>query len=255
MTPMQRFMLDEANRKRADYALKAPALLQAEDSLHIKLIALNNDVTRLRALPVMAERQKMKRDELLPRWEPVAKDYLESARAYENPVLVYCIIWLLDVRRFDQALDWADIAIHQGQQTPDNIKSTLPAFVAAQVFDWATCELESGRSPEPFFSRTFENVTKVWRVNERITARYYRLAGLTMLRNSEGGIHISAVDDTVRLEQAMEMLIKARELNSKSPVKTAIDRIRMRIRALKAAQDEEKTTQQPGGRSEEYESL
>ncbi|EMY3450581.1 terminase, partial [Escherichia coli] len=70
-------------------------------------------------------------------------------------VLVYCIIWLFDTGDLSRALDWADIAISEGQATPDNFRSTLPAFVADTVLQWATDNSEAGHSIEPYFSRTF----------------------------------------------------------------------------------------------------
>ena len=30
-------------------------------------------------------------------------------RVYQNPILVYCIIWLFDTGQFEMALRWADI--------------------------------------------------------------------------------------------------------------------------------------------------
>ncbi|EMU7983165.1 terminase, partial [Salmonella enterica] len=151
MTPMQRWMQGCREEQQTREAMKHPRLLQAEDSMHIKLAALDIDVKKLRGLTRIADRIDMKRDELLPRWEPVAREYVESGKAYANPILVYCIIWLIDVRRFDTALVWADLAIEQGQEMPPNIKSRMPAFIAASIYDWAEMEAEAGRTVEPYF--------------------------------------------------------------------------------------------------------
>ncbi|EFU6568956.1 terminase [Salmonella enterica] len=213
-------------------AIKHPRLLQAESSMHIKLAALDIDVKKLRGLTRIADRINMKRDELLPRWEPIAREYVESGKAYPNPILVYCIIWLIDARRFDTALAWADLAIEQGQEMPPNIKSRMPAFIASSIYDWAEMEAECGRTVEPYFQQVFDRVVHHWRINERIASKYYRFAALWLLRDNDGKPRASSISDVALLEKADGLLAKASELHPKIQVKTMRERIAARIRAL-----------------------
>ncbi|HGB5310767.1 TPA: phage terminase small subunit, partial [Salmonella enterica subsp. enterica serovar Poona] len=200
MTPMQRFQQEWRDRQTAQLLGRHPELLRAEDSMHIKLAALDIDVKKLRGLTTIADRVDMKRDELLPRWEPVAREYVESGKAYPNPILVYCIIWLIDVKRFDTALAWADLAIAQGQEMPPNIKSRMPAFIAASIYDWAETEAEAGRTVEPYFQQVFDKVAHHWRLNERIASKYYRFAALWLLRDHDGKPRASSITDVALLE-------------------------------------------------------
>ncbi|HGB5310770.1 TPA: phage terminase small subunit, partial [Salmonella enterica subsp. enterica serovar Poona] len=200
MTPMQRFQQEWRDRQTAQLLGRHPELLRAEDSMHIKLAALDIDVKKLRGLTRIADRVDMKRDELLPRWEPVAREYVESGKAYPNPILVYCIIWLIDVKRFDTALAWADLAIAQGQEMPPNIKSRMPAFIAASIYDWAETEAEAGRTVEPYFQQVFDKVAHHWRLNERIASKYYRFAALWLLRDHDGKPRASSITDVALLE-------------------------------------------------------
>ncbi|EBO9661540.1 terminase [Salmonella enterica] len=232
MTPMQRFQQRWNEQVRAEDAAKHPRLLQAEDSLHVKLAALDIDVRKLRGLTRIADRIDMKRDDLLPRWEPVAREYVESGKAYSNPILVYCIIWLIDVKRFDTALTWADLAIAQGQEMPPNIKSKMPAFIAASIYDWAEMEAEAGRTVEPYFNQVFDKVAHHWRLNERIASKYYRFAALWLLRDHDGKPRASSITDVALLEKSDQLLAKAAELHPKIQVKTMRQRIAARIRAL-----------------------
>lgn len=232
VTPMQRFQQNWLEKQRVQQAAKHPDLLRAEDSMHIKLAALDIDVKKLCSLTRIADRIDMKRDELLPRWEPVAREYVESGKAYPNPILVYCIIWLIDVKRFDTALTWADLAIEQGQEMPPNIKSKMPAFIAASIYDWAEMEAECGRTVEPYFWQVFDKVAHHWRLNERIVAKYYRFAALWLLRDHDGKPRASSINDASLLEKADGLLAKAAELHPKIQVKTVRERIAARIRAL-----------------------
>lgn len=232
ITPMQRFQRNWLEKQRVQQAAKHPDLLRAEDSMHIKLAALDIDIKKLRSLTRMADRIDMKRDELLPRWEPVAREYVESGKAYPNPILVYCIIWLIDVKRFDTALAWADLAIEQGQEMPPNIKSKIPAFIAANIYDWAEMEAEAGHTVEPYFQQVFDRVAHHWRLNERIASKYYRFAALWLLRDDDGKPRASSITDVALLEKADRLLAKASELHPKIQVKTMRQRIAARIRAL-----------------------
>lgn len=232
MTPMQRFQQEWRDRQTAQLLGRHPELLRAEDSMHIKLAALDIDVKKLRGLTRIADRVDMKRDELLPRWEPVAREYVESGKAYPNPILVYCIIWLIDVKRFDTALAWADLAIAQGQEMPPNIKSKMPAFIAASIYDWAEMEAEAGRTVEPYFQQVFDKVAHHWRLNERIASKYYRFAALWLLRDHDGKPRASSITDVALLEKADALLARAAELHPKIQVKTMRERIAARIRAL-----------------------
>ncbi|WGE29425.1 phage terminase small subunit [Edwardsiella tarda] len=232
MTPMQRFQQRWKTEQQAREAREKPGSLRAEHSLHVQLVALDNDVKKLRSLDQRAERVSMKRDVLLPRWLPVARDYIESGKNYPNPILVYCIIWLIDTQQFETALAWADIAIEQGQAMPDNIKSKMPAFIAANIYDWAEQEAESGRAIEPYFFQVFNKVSQKWRLNERITAKYYRFAALWSLRDHDGKPRVSSITDLDTLDRAERLLARAAELHPKMQVKTLRERISARVRAL-----------------------
>jgi hypothetical protein len=177
----------------------------------------------------------MKRDELLPRWLPTVEAYLAGSARFANPALVYCVIWLFDTGEMEKALDWADMAINESQAMPENFKSTLPAFVADTVLAWATDEAAAGHSIEPYFSRTFENIRDKWRLHEDINAKWFKFAGLYMLRDESGKPRATAVEDVDTLEQADALLAMAEKYNRNAGVKTMRDKVRARINSLIAS--------------------
>lgn len=201
-------------------------------SLHLQMQQIREDVEQLRSLPMTADRVKMKRDVLLPKWLPTVESYLELGRVYANPVFSYCVIWLFDVGQYDQALDWADIAIAQEQATPENIKSRFPAFVADQMLEWAELASQAGEDLEPYFSRTFENVTQRWRLHEEITAKWFKFAGLLMLRDENGQTRASAFDDVDLLKTADALLASAESRYRKVGVTTMRNQIAARLRSI-----------------------
>lgn len=203
-------------------------------SLHVQLGELDRDIRILRSLPTIADRIDMKRDILLPKWQPVVAEYLGAGKVFNNPIFAHCVIWLFDVGEFDQALAWADIAISQGQETPDNFKSSFAAFVADTVLAWAETQSALGHSIEPYFSQTFSNVREKWRLHEEISAKWFKFAGLYLLRDDKGEPRATAIDDVELLKQADGLLAQAHAFDNKSGVKTARERITARIRKLTA---------------------
>ncbi|CAI1095068.1 phage terminase small subunit [Serratia entomophila] len=230
MSPCQRH---RARIKAAKALDNHEALTASPVSFHLQKLELEADIERLRSLPT-ADRIDMKRDELLPRWLPTVEAYLAGDKRYMNLALVYCVIWLFDTGEMERALDWADIAISEGQAMPENFKSTMPAFVADTVLEWATNEAAAGHSIEPYFSRTFNNIRDKWRLHEDINAKWFKFAGLYLLRDENGAPRATAVEDVAVLEQADALLAQAEKYNKNAGVKTMRTKIAARINGLTA---------------------
>ena len=221
------------NRRVAlEQQLKAQQAADAAESLHLQIQALKDDVEMARAQPTNADREAFKRDVLIPRWQPTVDAYLASGNEYSNPVFSWFVIWLFDAGYLDKALELADVAIEQHQATPDNIRSNFPTFVADTVMAWAEDTAAMGESVEPYFSQTFEKVTQRWRLHEEITAKWYKFAGLMLLRDDNGQPRATAVDDPQTLEKADALLDSAERLYKKVGVTTQRAQIAARLRSL-----------------------
>jgi len=231
MSPCQRH---RARIKAAETLDNREALTASPVSFHLLKLELESDVAHLRNLPRTEDRVEMKRDELLPRWLPTVEAYIAGDKRYANPALVYCVIWLLDTGELEKALDWADIAINEGQTMPDNFKSTMPAFIADTVLAWANVEAACGHSIEPYFSRTFANIQDTWRLHEEINAKWFKFAGLYLLRDHNGEPRATVVEDVETLEQADALLAQAEKYNRNAGVKTMRGKIQARINGLTA---------------------
>ena len=202
------------------------------NSLHLQLLALEQDEKRLKALDRIADKITLKR-ELLPKYRPYVEQYLANEKTHQNPLFATMVIWLFDLGEFEQALDWAGIAISQGQRTPTRMKRDFPHFVADTILEWAEQQAAEGQAVEPYFSRVFKHVAKDWRLNEKLTAKYFKFAGLLLLRDATGEPRASAVTDPDVLERADALLVKAHEWDPVgAQVKTHRNRIAMRLRAL-----------------------
>lgn len=229
LSPCQRYR----SRIIAEQKLnKREALNASPESLHLMLRELSCDLLRLSELPNIAEKVEMKRNDLLPKWLPTAERYLASGTVYENPVFAWCVVWLFDVGSFDQALEWADIAITQGQNTPENIRSAFPAFVADTVLAWSKTQLDQGHSIEPYFSRTLTNVCDNWRIHEEIKAKWLKFAGLLLISDQTGKPNVTAIEDIDVLNKSDDLLSQAALVFPGVGVGTMRTKIAARIRSL-----------------------
>lgn len=228
LSPAQRHNQRHAAQKQ----LERRQAVESLNSLHVLIQALNQDLASLRDLPMKSDRLAHKRDVLLPKWMPTVDAYLESGSEFDHPVFAWCVVWLFDVGDLDKALEMADIAIAKRQPTPERFRSTFPAFVADSVMEWAESTAAAGESIEPYFSRTFENVATRWRLHEEITAKWYKFAGLLLLRDDNGQPRATAVEDAETLEKAAILLATAEKLYKRVGVGTIRNQIAARLRSL-----------------------
>ncbi|MCS0326248.1 phage terminase small subunit [Vibrio diabolicus] len=203
------------------------------DSLHIKLIEFEEDRKYLRSFNAIADRIKHKREVLVPKYKPYVQAYLESGVAFENPIFTNMVVWLFDVKELDAAIEWCMKAIALDLPTPENFRRDWPTFCADEVLAWAETESERGHSIEPYFSQVFEKVDKEWRLHEKVHAKWYKFAGLYLIRNEEGQPQATAIGNLATLEKALALLQHAHEKHSKVGVGTQIKKIEARIRAIK----------------------
>jgi len=205
---------------RRDKAEQAPTGLTGWRKDHNQQMAgLSLALSQLAGLNSKSARAQLKRDELLPQFLPYLERYREAGQDYDNPVLTRVVIWLFDINDLDAALEWGFYAIERKQAMPDDFNRDVATFMADQVIDWAEQQHKAGHSIEPYFSRVFEKVVNEWHLFERISARYYKLAGLVLM-NSE---------QRAEQEHALEYFRRATELHPKIGVGTRIAQLEKKL--------------------------
>lgn len=196
------------------------------------LIALAQDVEKIRTMPTFEQRAEYKRNQFLPKWLPFVEQHFNKGDTQQNDVIGYCLVYLFDVGDFEQGLALAEKAIANGQSLPDKFKRHIPAFVADFMLNWTEKTTASGQAVEPYFSQVLEKVTTQWEINEVSTALWFKQAAIQLTKNKTGKAHAASVGDPMRIILAIQLLRKAFSLNHKSGVITLINRCYMRLNAL-----------------------
>ena len=212
---------------------KAPELSSGGDhkSLHLLLAELENDKRVLKGFNRIEDKVKHKREELVPKYRAAIEEYLEDEETFDNPLFAQMIIWLFDIGEIDTAIEWCDKAIELGVDSPLN--RDFATFCADQILEWSHKMANTGHSIEPYFEQIFEKVRVTWRLNEQLTAKYFKFAGLFLLRDKDGRPTASSVGDVETLEKSLALLTEAGKISAKAQVQTVINKIEQRIRALK----------------------
>jgi hypothetical protein len=201
-------------------------------SLHLLLAELDNDIKVLKGFNRIEDKVKHKRDVLMPKYRPAVEEYLASEERFDNPLFAQMVIWLFDIEDLETAIDWCDKAIETGLDTPGRFKRDFATFCADEVLKWCERMAAQGHAIEPFFSKVFTKVCDEWRINEQLTSKWYKFSGLLLLRDDDGKPLASSVGNVETLEKAKSLLLEAENQSAKAQVKTHIEKIDQRIRAL-----------------------
>lgn len=172
--------------------------------------ALQADLSLLSERTDVKEKIALKR-QLLPKYLPYVQAYRAAGEHYPNPLLVYCLVWLLDVEDIEAALDLAHFAIEQQQHLPERFNRDLPTFVAETVHDWAERQYKAQQSASPYLDQVLESVySDRWPIgNIIVRGKLFKLAGLFADRNGD-------------IKAAMNWYERALEANEKAGVKTRL---------------------------------
>lgn len=179
-------------------------VIEAALALDLQLLSERSDVK---------EKIALKR-QLLPKYLQQVHAYCDAGERYPNEVLVYCVIWLLDVEDIEHALQLAAIAIEQQQLMPERFKRDLPTYVAETVHDWAERQYKANQSASPYFDQVVDAVHREsWPVSQIIVVgKVYKLAGLFAERAND-------------VPAAIHWFERATEANPKAGVKTRLEKL------------------------------
>lgn len=232
MFNIREYQQQQQSIQQVEQAQNVATLEKREQATQTVLeIALKNEVNKIRTLPSLAERAKYKRENFLPKWLSFCDDYFAKGERYQNDVLGYCILYLLDVEQIERALDLAEKAIKDGQAMPEGFSRTIEAVVADEVMKWSEKTQAKREAIEPYFSRTLNLILKDWTVHEFVVAKWLKFTAKRLLM-VDGKTHPASINEPERLHLAIQLAHFAHELNNKVGVMSLIERIQMRLKAL-----------------------
>ena len=232
---LQQQAAEQAEQRIQDASQETISATATEyDQFQLLLDSLDKDVSRLHGLG-LDEKNRIREEELIPKYLPYCRSYRDQKEAYKNPVLVQVLIWLFDIGEINAGLKWAYFAIEQKQPLPERFKrKDLTTFVADAVLEWCEQQENKRHSIEPYFSEVFQRlIDQNWPMPDAVRSKYHKKAG-------------DLARDQGQLQQALEYYIRAVELDQKgAKCKTRIDQTRKALEKLK--DESEDIRERPNG--------
>lgn len=210
-----------ANQEKLAESYEAESIRQtAEDfeQFQLQVNALEQDLKKLAGL-APGEKDKLREKKLIPKYLPIAENYLASGDSYRNPILVEVIIMLMDLGRIPEGLELAFPALEQKQPMPPRFKKVnLPTFVCDNVLVWANGQLARKDDVEPWFSETFDTLLEDnWKIPREVVAKFHKTAGDIELKQN-------------KLEEALEHFVRATEIDpTGAKCSTKINQLRKKL--------------------------
>lgn len=217
MTPAQRHFRRMQAAKQSGQA--SPHQRATGDQYELMMAALYEARRTLKGIKSIQAKIDKKR-ELLPQFEPYIEGVLASGAGAQDDVLMTCMVWLLDIGEFLNALDIAEYAIKHGLQTPDRYARDTASLVTEQVAEESLrllADLEGSGPSEGVNALTHalartDHLTTDTDMHDQIRAKLHKALGY-------------AHREADNIEEALGQLHQALRLNERVGVKQDITKL------------------------------
>ncbi len=126
---------------------------QGDNLLEQLQAAMETDIGRLKMIPVIEDKAKLK-VELLKNYLPFVKDYIEQGHNYPNSIAVRVMIWLLDIGDIENGLNLGLALTRMPKQSmPENFGRDIPTYLADTIYDWSNDQLKAEQSASPYLDQ------------------------------------------------------------------------------------------------------
>lgn len=207
------------------------------------LVQLHEDLRQLHEIPSTearaAEKERMIVDYL--DWCQGALAIEEGAAAPQDEIVVTCLIWAIDIRRWPLALDLADHVIRHNLQLPERFHRSPRALLWSELADFAVAN--PGEVPHEILLRAAPGDDPASDVKDETVARMHRAIGESWALQAE---NFDAAADSApaggkpaMVDAALTSLRRARQLNVKVGVTKQIEQLEREAKKLAAAAGQE----------------
>lgn len=168
------------------------------------------DLESLKKIKSKKEKESVKSQVLVPKYQPFVDGLLASATAH--PFLGLFLVWLFDAGMFDEGIKVAQFCLDHDIPLPEKIKRDIPTFVADAICDWAENQYDDDLSASPYFDDAYELVM-AHDLHDQVKAKMLRLHGLYALKHAEYAIAVETL--TAALDYGAKVKTKLAEAEKK----------------------------------------
>lgn len=193
--------------------------VQTGDQYELHAAALYEARRTLKSIQSVKAKIEKKR-ELLPEFDSYVAGVLEAGNGAQDDVLMTVLVWRIDVGDMPGALEIAEYAMRHDLKTPDRYKRGTASLIAEEIADQALRMLAEEGADAPALVKILERaeaLTAEHDMHDEIRAKLHKALGY-------------AQRDAGSLEEALEHLRRALQLNERVGVKKDIERLERQVR-------------------------
>lgn len=119
--------------KEATRASEAKVPLAEMNQHKLMLGKLRIDLRRLKLIKATEAKVQLKREQLLPEYAAYIAGVLTADAGQADDVLLYNMVWYIDVGNYAKALDIGRYAIRHGLKMPERFQNDVPGLLAEYI--------------------------------------------------------------------------------------------------------------------------
>lgn len=120
--------------REAERAKQASVPMTEMNQYKLMLGKLRIDMRRLKLIKATDKKVELKRTEILPQYADYIDGVLEAASGQQDDVILYNMVWLIDVADYARALLIGKYAIQHGMRMPDRFQQRdIPGLLAEYI--------------------------------------------------------------------------------------------------------------------------
>jgi len=198
-------------------------------------LRLTHDLRRLKEIRSIDLKIAAKR-EMLPEYRSWVNGILAAdagvGTGLAAEVLPTCMVWLIDIGDYDEALDLAAFVLRHKVAMPSRYQRDAATIVVEEIADAAIRAQNIGDRFSLVTLRAVEELTVCHDIHDPVRAKLHKAIGVEQLATGET---LPAEDSRPMLEQAIASLTEAQRLNDRIGVKDKIKRANKLLAAVAAA--------------------
>lgn len=208
-------------------------------------LRFTHDLRRLKEIRSIDRKIEAKR-EMLPEYAAWIEGLLAAdAGAGEGTVaevLPTCMVWLIDIGEFDQALDLVPFVFRHNVAMPSRYQRDAATIVVEEIADAALKAQNAGNAFPLAVLERVDELTTGLDLHDEVRAKLLKAIGVEQLRAAE---ELPAEESSAALEATLATLRDAQRLNDRVGVKDRIKRADKLLAAVNASTAEPNS--EPGG--------
>ncbi|WP_449472014.1 phage terminase small subunit [Sphingobium chungangianum] len=198
-------------------------------------LRLTHDLRRLKGIKSIDHKIAVKR-EVLPDYRDWVAGILAAdagvGTGLAAEVLPTCMVWLIDVGDYDNALSLAEFVLRHNVPMPSRYQRDAATIIVEEIADAAIKAQNSNESFSLDALRAVAGLSELSDIHDPVRAKLFKAIGIELLDRGEDA---PAEDAKPLLEQALASLTEAQRLHDRIGVKDKVKRANKLLAAITAA--------------------